>query len=335
MKNVLRWVIIVCVIVSFGLFLKSTDIRESFALVKQLGTGAFWIFLVTFIAYIFGALGLKNCMNGGERLSLPLLFAVKHVGNIITVLNPSGAIAGEMYSADILIRQGIKKDDAYQSVILSRIVMILSQLVILLVVLVWFLFSMAGKLPPVLSYAFYGCFFAFLVVVTFLFWFLLKPGSENVFLKKEKKWHRILFKLTEMRNSLTDYIHLHPKKALKAYIFYTIHWLLASLELFIILNALGYDVDVFDSLFLDTFIVVSKSAVAFIPGQFGAEELLNRFALYLIRIGSSSLWLSVSVLRRARLLFWSLVAFILYFVLKRIPALSSSLSEQKEESPES
>jgi len=63
---------------------------------------------------------------------------------------------------------------------------------------------------------------------------------------------------------------------------------------------------------MDTTIVVSKSAVWFIPGQLGAEEIINKFVLYLIGISSLNFWLSVSILRRVRLLFWSSVAGVFY-----------------------
>jgi len=59
---------------------------------------------------------------------------------------------------------------------------------------------------------------------------------------------------------------------------------------------------------MDTMIIVIKSAFWFIPGQMGAEEIINKFVLYLIGISSLHIWLSVSIIRRVRLLFWSLVA---------------------------
>ncbi|MDD3078672.1 MAG: lysylphosphatidylglycerol synthase transmembrane domain-containing protein [Paludibacter sp.] len=318
MKKFLKLFLIICIVVSFVLFLKGTDIGESVRLIRKLDSGIFYIFLVTFTAYCFGGLALKYCIDADEKPKFPKLFAIKHVGNIISVFNPSGAIAGELFSANVLISNGVSKQVAYKSVLLSRIMMILAQLALLLFVLIWYLFSLSDELPPVLAYIFYGCFAVFFVVVVFILWFLLKPGSENILIhKEEKKWHKIIFQFRELRSSLAEYIHRRPKDALKAYIFYTIHWLFTSLELFIILRFLGYHVTVFDSLFLDTVIVVSKSAVAFIPGQFGAEELINKFALALVRIGGNNLWLSVSILRRVRQLFWSMVAFVLYWILKR------------------
>ncbi len=317
MKKILQIVITLCVIVSFSIFLLNTDVKESVRLIEQLGYNAWLILLITFLAYLFGALGWKFCIDTDKKPTLYRLFALKHVGNIITTFNPSGALAGELYSADMLINGGMEKTIAVKSVILSRITMILSQLTLLVFVLVWFLFSLSGKLTTTISYTFYVILIVFIFIVLFALWFLLKKQKKTDFVKPENKWQKVLHRLKEMQASLTEYIRRRPKHAALAFIFFIIHWFLNSLELYIILRFLGYDVSIWTSLFLDTVIIVAKSTVSFIPGQIGAEELINKFVLYLIKINSGYLWLTVSILRRMRQLFWSSIAFLFYLGLKK------------------
>lgn len=315
-KKFLRALLITCILISFGLFLQATDAQESFRLIRQLGNRIILIFLCTFLSYLFGALGWKYCIDSDTQPSLPRLFMLRHIGNVITVFNPSGAVAGEIYNAKKLIQGGIDQDIAYKSVLLSRIIMILAQLVLLLIVLVWFLFSLSDKLPATVSYVISGCFVIFSIVVSSVVWLLLKKRGPATPAHIERKRHRMIHRLQEMRTSLTEYIRRCPKNATIAFTFFTTHWILASLELFFILYFLGFDVSIWDGLFLDTVIIISKSAVSFIPGQFGAEELINKFALYLIIVNSAYLWLSVSIIRRSRQLFWSGMAFLFYIGLK-------------------
>jgi uncharacterized membrane protein (DUF2068 family) len=146
---------------------------------------------------------------------------------------------------------------------------------------------------------------------------VLKKGKGEHYISGDKKWQHKVHRMQEMRSSLAQYIQVQPRKAALAFTFFTLHWVVGSLELYFIINALGYDIGLWDGLFLDTLIIVSKSAVTFIPGQIGAEELINKLALYLVKLNSAGLWLSVSILRRTRQLFWSGIALVFYIGIKQ------------------
>jgi hypothetical protein len=239
------------------------------------------------------------------------------VGTIISLFNPAGPISGEIYNATILMREGVEEKVAYKSVLLSRIMMTLSQLTILLIVFIWFLFFLSDKLSKTHTYALYVCFVFFILVISVLLYLLLKKGEEVQHRRVDKRWHKILHRGKEMRFALSEYVRRRPKKAVVAFFAYAFHWLLASLELYFILSFSGFDVKIWDGLFMDTLIIVSKSAFWFIPGQLGAEELINKFVLFLSGVNSLNIWLSVSILRRVRLLFWSVVAGVFYVGLKK------------------
>ena len=68
---------------------------------------------------------------------------------------------------------------------------------------------------------------------------------------------------------------------------------------------------------MDMGVVIIKSAVGFIPGQLGIEELANQLVLLAVGIGTGSLWLTVSILRRARQLVWIAGSALLYLILPK------------------
>ncbi|GHT53390.1 hypothetical protein FACS189446_0670 [Bacteroidia bacterium] len=286
-------------------------------MIRQLGFYSLLILVTTSLAYSAGAAGWNYCIDSGKKPSFKQLFMVRHIGNTITLFNPTGAIAGELFNAKMLIDEGIPEQDAYKSVLLSRALMAISQLIIFIVVLVWFMYFLSDRLPVELLYAVYICFFLFLMIVSAAIYLLLKKGKEVTALAKDKKWHKFIHRIREMRFLLTEHIRRRPWQTALAFFLFTLHWFLGSLELYVILHVLKFDIQIGDGLFLDTVIIVLKSMATFIPGQLGIEELINKFVLHLVGLSSPGLWLSVSILRRSRQLFWCGMAFIFYMHLKK------------------
>lgn len=309
--------LIVSICVCFIIFLKAANVKESILLIRQVGAYAGLILIVTVLAYLAGAWGWKYCIDSNIKLSIIQLFIIRHVGNTITLLNPTGAIAGELFNAKMLMSRGIKEKDAYKAVLLSRILMTLSQLVLLIILFTRFILFLSAKVPQEIMYPIYACFCVVIFVVPASVYLLLKKEKVKEISLTDNKWEKIICRITEMRFLLGDYFRKHPEKTAKAFLLFSAQWMFGSLELFFILYFLKYNIGIFDGLFLDTLIIVLKSTVSFIPGQLGVEELINGFALYLIGISSTSLWLSVSILRRTRQLFWSSVALPFYIQLKK------------------
>jgi hypothetical protein len=318
MKKILQLLLVISICVCFVIFLQGTDIGESVRLVKQLGVYSLLILVATFFAYLAGTLGWRYCIDSTAIPSLLQLFAIRHVGNTITLFNPTGVIAGELYNARMLMNNGIEEKSAYQSVLLGRILMTLSQLVLLVVLLIWFILYLSARVSSDIMYLVYLGFFVVLLIISIILFVLLKKGKDRKVSVTEKKCQKIIFHISEMRSLLVRYIRKRPGETAIAFSMYTVQWILSSLELFFILYFLNYRVTIWDGLFLDTLIIVMKSTVAFIPGQLGVEELINKFVLYLFGISSPDLWLSVSILRRARQLFWSGIAVLLYMRQKKI-----------------
>lgn len=316
MKKALQILLIAGILVCFLIFLKATDVGASLRLIKQLGFYAAFIPAITFMAGLAGATGWKYCINSRRKPSLMRLFMIRQTGSAILMFNPTGAIAGELFNARMLVKEGVEEQDALKSVLLARALMILSQLLLLVAVLVRFLFFLSGGLLREVKFAAGLCFLV-LMVISGMAFLLLKKGRETKTGPKGKTRHRIMSRIREMRSLLAAHIRMYPGKTAAAFLLFSSQWILGSLELYCILYFLNHPVVIWDGIFLDTLIAVLKSTATFIPGQLGAEELINRFTLHLLGMDSPDLWLSVSILRRARQLFWSGMALFFYVQLKR------------------
>ena len=93
-----------------------------------------------------------------------------------------------------------------------------------------------------------------------------------------------------------------------------LHWIVGSLEFYFILLFLGVKTTVAKALLVDMGVIVFKSAGAFIPGQIGIEEYGNKVMLGIIGIAGGTIWITVSILRRARQLAWILLSLLVYFI---------------------
>ena len=66
-------------------------------------------------------------------------------------------------------------------------------------------------------------------------------------------------------------------------------------------------VSILDAVVIEMGVLGFKAAGSMVPGQIGVEEYGNKVMLNLAGILSNEIWLTVSLLRRGRQVFWLLV----------------------------
>lgn len=295
--KIFRIIVTVSVIISFGFFIYTTDLNETFRLLRSLGWGLLWIPLCTFVAYVLGTLGWYFCLED-RSVSLVRLFGYRLAGETVGLFNPASIVGGDIIKSGYLVQHGIARDDAARSVVLSRIMAVISQILLMIVSAAWLL----SRLP-----------------VPMLRWeFLLIPGGilllvwplKNYLASRKPQW---IQKAQEFMTDLKRFVTTYPRAALASFIFFLLHWVAGSLELYIILKLLGHAIPVFYGVFMDMGVILVKSVGAFIPGQLGIEELGNKLVLEIVGIASHQVWLSVTILRRSRQLFWAVPGFLIYF----------------------
>lgn len=309
--------LVVSMLVLLWQYVKVIDPQQVRAALMKVGVGFGWVILSTSLAYALGTWGWWYCL-GDSRTSIPKidLFMIRHVCETVGLFNPASFAGGDMLKIVLLRPYSVSQPTVVTSVIISRILMILSQICLLILAVLWFYFH--GKLPIRASLPNVSILLIAIICVS-LGLIIYRILVFDFHSKKYPKLARAKARLVQVWSELNHFYRSHPKEVALAFIFFTLHWVVGSLEFYIVLKLFGYDVTVLDGLLLDMGVIAVKAAGAFVPGQIGVEELGNKIMLALVGISSIPLWLSVSALRRTRQLFWIVIGAIFYsfFIYKK------------------
>jgi hypothetical protein len=81
---------------------------------------------------------------------------------------------------------------------------------------------------------------------------------------------------------------------------------------------LDINVNIIQAILVDMGVVFFKAAGAFVPGQIGFEEYGNKVMLAAIGVVGAEIWITASILRRTRQLFWIFFGLLVYlFMFKK------------------
>lgn len=293
------------------------------AIKSQLGTigsSFFLLLFITLVAMLCGTLGWANCITSvNQKIPFYKLFIIRLIGENIAFINPTGFLGGDAYKAYQLQKEGVAWNKASASILISRSIMLISQIS---------LFLLAGLIFMILAGFHYFLFRTILFVALFIcVCFFVYSILSRIFKKfdflKSQIYQGFLLQykkdLISTKGLILSYLKNDREKFFFACIWCTLNWIIGSFELLLIFSYLGYTVSYFEALLADQGILVLKSFGGFIPGQVGIEEYSNKIMLSFIGLSSASLWISVSVLRRTRQMFWLMISLLcyLFFCLKR------------------
>ena len=289
-------------------YVKAIDLHQVHASLMKVGAGFGWIIISTTVAYALGTLGWWYCL-GDAKAVVPKsdLFMIRHVCETVGLFNPASFAGGDMLKIVLLRPYSVSESTVLTSVIISRLLMIISQICLLIVTVLWFLLHNKLQIGAWVSYKMILSVFVICILLVVIIYIISGLDFE-----KSRNLTRLKAKLAEVRFELVHFYHSYPKQLAFAFLLFTLHWVVGSLEFYIVLKLFGYDVSIVDGLLLDMGVIVVKAAGAFVPGQIGVEEFGNKIMLSLVGISSIPLWLSVSALRRTRQLFWIFVGAIFY-----------------------
>ena len=313
--KILKAALLLSMLVLLWQYVKVIDPHQVQAALIKVGAGFGWVILSTTVAYGLGTLGWWYCL-GDAKAAIPKtdLFMIRHVCETVGLFNPASFAGGDMLKIVLLRPYSVSQPTVLTSVVISRLLMILSQIFLLILTVLWF--SLHDKLQ-IGAWLPYKAILSVLVICLLVLLIVYKmPGFD---FGKSQKLARMKARLADIRSELVHFYRTYPKQLAFAFLLFTLHWVVGSLEFYIVLKLFGYDVTIVDGLLLDMGVIAVKAAGAFVPGQIGVEEFGNKIMLSLIGISSIPLWLSVSALRRTRQLFWILVGAIFYsfFIYKK------------------
>jgi len=269
------------------------------------------IVAATLTAYVFATKAWQLCLNlpKDSQVSLMRLFVIRQIGEALTIINPTNIVAGELSKVYMLEKDGVSKEQGSVSIVVSRGLIILSYFLILIVTSIYYLVGVADA-------AMSGWLILFIILAVGLFGFLFYAITSrrlvlyhfmarflNI-MRLESRLKKTLVSLESLNQSMHDFYKSRTSDFNMAFLLSLAHWLCGTLEFYFILNAFGLDITYMDAMILESGVMIFKSLGGFVPGQIGVEEYGNKIMLGLLAIPSIEVWAAVSILRRARQLFW-------------------------------
>lgn len=268
------------------------------------------LIIVSLLGHVAGTIAWKLCMGDeGSDMALGELFFMRLVSENLAVFNPTNVIAGDGLKAIFLNRKNVPYQTAAKSVVLSRVLLIVAALVLMVISILYLMIRSADTLPWLIVTLLSLVGIGVSVLIMFLF------------LSKEQYLHRIVLRLQStylrrwislqivdqvklLNDDLIDYYRVNSAKLFTALTYSMFHWICGALEFYVILHFFGVGVSMIDAVAIEMGVLGFKAAGSVVPGQIGVEEYGNKVMLGLIGVASIEIWVMVSLLRRARQLFW-------------------------------
>lgn len=301
---------------------KQTNFTEVKRELLQIGYKFIYSIAGTFAAYLLATYAWYICLgNDRKKVRFGKLFMIRQVCETISLYNPTSIIAGDLLKMQFLKPYHISAQVALNSVTISRITTILSQVLLFLLSSLWLLLSPTGdQMGATIKSTFIVLLIGILIAKIGLIYWLnsnhMTPFKPS-FSPTSSLWTKSKQKIKLILLGMKTFYRKEKKAFWNSYALNVAHWIIGSMEFFLILHFLGFKITIMHGLLLDMSTMVFKSFGSFIPGQIGIEELGNKIALGVIGLQASSIWITVSIFRRLRQFLWAVVGIIGYLFLKR------------------
>lgn len=317
--KIFKIISLIAVSICLGVFVHATDWELTAHNLRDFGFRFLYLLMTTGTAYFLATIGWKYCLGETARnINTGELFMIRHLGEMLSIINPASVIGGEAFKVYLLKEKGLQTSKVLSSILVSRILMADTQLGLFVITLVMVIFRNTDAVSGLNILKSVDWSFMVLVLV------LLAGLGYLIFSSiKIKRLGRRIFRLLDQKlnirqviSELRLFFQKDKKAVLLCSFFFMLHWIAGGMEIYIILKFSGIDTNIPAVLFADMGIIIFKAAGAFVPGQIGVEEFANKVMLDMIGVPDYGIWITVSVLRRCRQLFWivfGLAAYFLYF----------------------
>lgn len=323
-KKAVKIVLLLVVLAFVGQFIIHTDFEEIMGYLKKMPYTFLGVLVLSFFAYLSATWAWQLCLGkDSAKAGLVQLFMIRHVGEMLSVFNPASVVAGETLKAHYLNKQGVSNKASVSSILMSRILIILSAILLILLSSLYLIVKTFGAdknlLIVVLVGAVIGLFGYLLARFLLHSKLYLSRTVKNLQKRFGNKFisDKLCASIEDVnRTSYIFYIQ-NKSKFYGAFFLSVIHWILGAAEFYLILTTLGFDVSIWNAIAIEMGVILFKTLGAVVPGQVGVEEYANKVMLGVVGIMSNEVWLVVSIMRRARQLFWVGIAGMFYWIIAR------------------
>lgn len=327
--KIFKVVILIIVLLCLGFFVQATDWHLAAQSLQDFGYRFVYLILITGFAYLLATIGWKYCLGeDAKKVKLTDLFIIRHLGEMLSIINPASVIGGEAFKVYLLQQKGLENAKIIASVLVSRVLMAITQLLLFFATL--FIVGIPGDIffvrPAMLPNPDWEMMLFVISLSTLLLYFIISKRPKKQL--RQNKIFAFLDKKLNIRHVFSEFklfFQKDKKAVFFSALFFTLHWIAGSMEIYFILKVLGVNTSITSVLFVDMGIIIFKSAGAFVPGQIGVEEFGNKVMLDLIGVSDMDIWFTLSVLRRCRQLFWILFGLAIYLLyykkIKAVPGI--------------
>lgn len=314
-KKYIVALLLIFVLILVGKFISNVDFQQLAQYLMQMPEMFLGVLIASFLAYIAPTIAWKLIMGKeSKNIGFMNLFMIKHVGEMLTVFNPTGIIAGEGIKAVYLHKHGVDTHYSLSSIAMIRILIVISGVFLIVISGVYLIVVKAGDSSKLLYILIAVALIAALSYL--LMFYLLNPklylGKTVDYISKKKSWSFLTDKVVssayEINRISSDFFVANKIRFIIAFLLCLSQWIFGAAEFYIILKILGLNVSITDAIAVEMGVIFFKTLGAVIPGQIGIEEYGNKVMLDAIGIQSNEIWLVATLMRRARQLFWLIVA---------------------------
>lgn len=227
---------------------------------------------------------------------------------------PSANLAGEPVKAYLLKKHNVSMVEGIASVVISKALMTISQIVFVMLGVGFLLFQLdvsGSRFISIVAITLLG------IPIIVLILFIQKRGifsSLTGLLRLIKIKIRYLEenveRLRALDEDILDFYRNYKKNFCLSVSFYFLGWIAGLIEVSLVLHFLGYPVGFFPTYIIESLSTVAKGITSFIPGSIGGQEggIIMIFSCLKL---SASIAITFCILRRLRELIWTAAGLLL------------------------
>jgi len=259
------------------------------------------------LVFILDTLGWKYSFKD-LKVNIKDLFIIRLAGESLNTIIPSANFAGEPVKAYFLKRHNIPLVDGMASVVISKTIMIITQILFVMIGVLFFLYKLNVSGTRMVS----SIAIILLGIPVILFIIFIQKHGLFAFLLKLLRMFRIRIRyieerkerLRELDKNIYHFYRHNKKKAFCSFIYYFLGWIAGLIEVFLILHLLHIPIDTASAYVIESLSTVARGVTSFIPGSIGGQEG-GIIAIFSTLKLSAGIALTFGILRRFRELVWT------------------------------
>ncbi|MFH0976358.1 MAG: lysylphosphatidylglycerol synthase transmembrane domain-containing protein [Spirochaetota bacterium] len=318
------------------LFIANSELENISKQMLRINWRFAFIIAVTGFSYFLASIAWKLCLHESEhKISVFKLFFVRLIGESFAQINPANVLAGDTLKLYYLKKHGLSTAESLSSITMSRFLIIISGLHLIVIFFVIF-FEYFDFFPSFITITAISVISILLMLISFYFFKnqkgILYPVCRLISGFKWTWMTNAHTRLCEANECLNAFYNEKKTKYWAAYFLSLFHRIAGAAEFYLILYFIKIRISFIECIGIEIGVMVFKSLGSFVPGQIGVEEYANKLMLQLANISEPYAWVVVSIIKRARQIFWILLGMIPFILITRLHNLK--IKDEKENESE-